>query len=1583
MRLRYSLAAMLVLVLAAGTALAGTHSIPVSGDHAQLTLANESPTALRYHIEVGTLEAMDVATKGGDFTRLLIPGFHSSQVDGAPELPMMNRLISVPFGATARVEMTNVQTRTVKLADFGVTSALMPHQPSLAKNQDPATVPFLYDAAAYAQTKVERPLAQVVSQGRLRAMDIARLEISPVRYLPASGELEVVSSFDLAVDFDGADQAAGEALRASTYSPFFQGLYTMVDGNRTFQDDYPDRVGDVVTMVIVTPPEFEAMLADYIAWKTERGFRVVVGVIGSGEVGSTTTSIRTYVQGLYNNATPELPAPSFVLFVGDVAQCPTFQESGDATDRPYCAVDADLMPDMYYGRMSATNPSQLQAQLDKTMMYETYSMPDPGYLDEVTMIAGVDGSYGPVWANGQINYGTSTYFNEAHGILSHTYLYPESGSAEAQIIQNLNDGVAYINYTAHGSETGWYDPALTQANVNSLTNAGKYCLAVGNCCLTSTYDYGECLGETFLRAPNKGAVGYIGGSNSTYWDEDYWWGVGYTSSIIVNPTYAGTHLGAYDGIFHEHGEAQDGWYVTNDAIVFAGNLAVTEAGSSRITYYWNIYNLLGDPSLSTWIGMPDVNPVTYPQTVFVGTPTFTITGANGTYVGLTQDGVLVGSGTIPESGSLDIAYTQVLTPGVPLKLVAMAQFMEPVITELNVIVPATVTINPMTIDANTPTAITVTVMDAGGVVPQQGINVWAEGLEYTTTPVMTNASGVAVINVNYPYGPTLDIVGQDPSETYRLFTEQVAVNAQALTNPDLTVTTAIGLDDAFPLNLPGTLHASVGQTGYTLYALMPDGSVLSSATSTLTATATEPGQVTGIIARSGYDLYSEAFDVIEAYGTVSGTVTTGGSPLTGVTVHMFDGANEVFAATTNGSGVYTAPEDILVANYTIVVDHFGYLHFEQGVFVNYGANTFDIALTAAPSGTLSGHVYDSVSLDPLEGATVQVYRADDGSLYTTATCDASGAYMSSVLPYFTYNIRVRAWHHVPVTAEVVVTEASTEKDWLLDPTMGDLVLIDDGAKSAFVEAKIDGKDQQMVAPEYTRDGGKSATELAADLEDLGYFVTMEDAASVDPATFENYDLVILTCGDNTTTLANAALKTGLVQFAQQGGHILLEGGELGYNQYADASFATWVLHSNDWNHDSAGTIQIGASSHAVATIPNDLTNTTIDLNYVGYGDSDGMVPLADATAVAVWTSYATEASIIAYDPNPAPNGGQIVYFCFNYAAAGAERVQLLENAVIYLLTPEAGTCSVSGHATLSGQSDASGITVRAIPNGGVVTTGADGAYTLEGLFAGPYTIVASKDGWSSDSATVSLGDNEHLTGVDFTLTPTATTDYCTQPASPINDNQTTTSVMPIADTGTVSEIAVYVDITHTYIGDLIVTLTAPDGTAVMLHNRSGGTTDDILGWYPDDITPAGDLASMIGCPVAGDWTLTVSDNAGGDTGTLNEWCVRITHGTGGATAVADDAMPAAFHAYANYPNPFNPMTAIKFDLPHASHVRLHVYDLAGRLVKTLVNEDRAAASHTVVWNGTDDTGHRVASGIYYYRLSTDTDHAIGKMTLVK
>ncbi len=72
----------------------------------------------------------------------------------------------------------------------------------------------------------------------------------------------------------------------------------------------------------------------------------------------------------------------------------------------------------------------------------------------------------------------------------------------------------------------------------------------------------------------------------------------------------------------------------------------------------------------------------------------------------------------------------------------------------------------------------------------------------------------------------------------------------------------------------------------------------------------------------------------------------------------------------------------------------------------------------------------------------------------------------------------------------------------------------------------------------------------------------------------------------------------------------------------------------------------------------------------------------------------------------------------------------------------------------------------------------------------------------------------------------------------------------------------------------------------------------------------------------------------------------------------------------NYPNPFNPITTIKYQLAEAGNISLNIYDTMGRLIKTLVNEKKEVGYHSVVWDGKDENGAAVSSGIYLYRIQT-------------
>lgn len=655
------LVAVVVMLIMLSGSLTYAQVVLNSGQQNGIVLNQNTFNGIRATSSFAGFNHFDVNTKEGVFTEITAEGYGFTWAEGAPKLPVMRRLIEIPQGARPEVTIVSYDVAEYSLSELGIQNLLFPTQPPVAKSEK-GPIDFVINQNAYSSNKFnENVLATIEVVGTMRNTRMARLEISPVEYNPVQGTLRVYSNVIVDVQFTGADYSATTELKAKTRSPYFGGFdflnkLPVEGGDRTANfTSYP------VKMVIVSDPMFEATLQPFIEWKTKKGFTIVEAYTNNPAVGTSKENIKSYLKGLYDAGTAENPAPSFVLFVGDVAQIPAYMQGGHATDLYYCEYTGDVIPEIFYGRFSATSVAQLQPQIDKSLMYEKYQFPDPSFLGNVVMISGVDYSYAATYGNGQITYGNTYYFNEAHGINSHTYLYPASGSSAAAIRQDFNNGAAYGNYTAHGMPSGWGDPAFTTSHIPSMTNYGKYPLMVGNCCSTSTYE-SDCFGEELLRAEGKGAVGYIGASNSTYWNEDFYFGVGF-GTVGLTTTYEGSTLGSYDRAFHDHGEPFEDWFTTQAQMMVAGNLAVTASGSSMITYYWQIYCLMGDPSLSIYFGVPDEMMASFDPLMPLQSSSFTVNTDPYAYVAISKEGILYGSALADEYGVAEVMLDPISVPG--------------------------------------------------------------------------------------------------------------------------------------------------------------------------------------------------------------------------------------------------------------------------------------------------------------------------------------------------------------------------------------------------------------------------------------------------------------------------------------------------------------------------------------------------------------------------------------------------------------------------------------------------------------------------------------------------------------------------------------------------------------------------------------------------------------------------------------------------------------------------------------------------------------------------------------------------------
>jgi hypothetical protein len=109
----------------------------------------------------------------------------------------------------------------------------------------------------------------------------------------------------------------------------------------------------------------------------------------------------------------------------------------------------------------------------------------------------------------------------------------------------------------------------------------------------------------------------------------------------------------------------------------------------------------------------------------------------------------------------------------------------------------------------------------------------------------------------------------------------------------------------------------------------------------------------------------------------------------------------------------------------------------------------------------------------------------------------------------------------------------------------------------------------------------------------------------------------------------------------------------------------------------------------------------------------------------------------------------------------------------------------------------------------------------------------------------------------------------------------------------------------------------------------------------------------------------------------------VTVGCGPGKDVAADELPFAFTLAQNYPNPFNPETEIRFELPEDAHVVLKIFNTLGQEVRALVDAQYEAGYHGVRWDGKDENGHTVSSGVYLYKLEAESFAQVKKMCLVR
>lgn len=608
--------------------------------HAQ-SVAYDGFDRLQVAYKVPTPELQAEGSRG--FALLTLPGYTSGGEIGSPTLPVRSDIIEVPFCSSISVTVENAVYDTIQLSPDDI---IYPLQPSRSKS-DTARHELVSNGKVYeTDAFYGLPLAEVEVMGVARDRRLAQLRFSPVQVNPITGQVVVCRSANVTVTYHNFDADRTREHYQLYHTPAFSVGTTL---NSLFSSNYATKQSgsNPIRMVIAVPNVLRCDAIERFAnWKRRQGF--MTNVVYYQDMGiSTNTALASYFTSLYDSASAAYPAPTFIVLVGDHNQLRAFDsrlpdadywsndpENDHITDLYFTTwTSGDNLPDCYQGRFSATDTTTLAAIVDKTLLYEQYSFADDSYLSRAALVAGEDNATHTasgwtadnawVYSDPTMDYIAFNYINADNGYNDVTLYkndtsyaptgvtvtgYCSASNASATLRNLYNTGIGWINYSAHGDWNSWTKPSFTVNNANAMTNVGKPSVMIGSCCLSNKFDKSVCLGEALLRrANNAGAVAYIGGTNYTYWVQDFEWAVGARSNIRHNlpPNYDANKLGSYDRLFHTHGESFSAQAITMGAMLYYGNLSVNNSSASTANfkkYYWEIYELMGDPSLMPWLG---------------------------------------------------------------------------------------------------------------------------------------------------------------------------------------------------------------------------------------------------------------------------------------------------------------------------------------------------------------------------------------------------------------------------------------------------------------------------------------------------------------------------------------------------------------------------------------------------------------------------------------------------------------------------------------------------------------------------------------------------------------------------------------------------------------------------------------------------------------------------------------------------------------------------------------------------------------------------------------------------------------------
>ncbi len=570
---------------------------------------------------------------------------------GSPELPHIARSVIIPDNA--RMGLRVLSATYQDFTDIDV----VPSKGNLLRSVDPSTVPYEF-GAVYAQDAWYPQ--EIATQGDpyiLRDFRGMVVDIHPIQYNPALHTLRVFDHIVVEVVPVGPGEV--NVIDRPSFPDRVNGDFAQLYVDHFINDTlfrYAP-IGEVGEMIVIAYDDFVASMQPFVDWKNQMGLQTTL--FAKSDVGTNYSQFESFIQAYY-----DANDLAFVLLVGDLAQIPSPTNGGAPADPIYALVDgSDNYPDIFIGRLSAENVSQVELQVQKFVEYEQMPAADGAWYHKGVGIAsnqgpGDDGEYDDQHID-----------NIRDDLLAFTYtevdqIYDPYGTAAA-VAAAVNDGRSVINYCGHGSLNSWSSSGFSSNHVNQLVNHNELPWIISVACVNGAFQ-SSCFAEAWLRASDGGQpTGAIGMYASTV-------------NMSWNPPMAAQDETA--DLFVDEEKRTFG------ALCFSGScLMIDEYGYAGVSEFKN-WHVFGDPSTRVRSDTPTALDVTHDEIIEPDATTFTVTvpGIEGALCGLSDSGTFLGSAFTDVSGVAEITVEGDISALETVTLTATAFNKIPYITAVNV-----------------------------------------------------------------------------------------------------------------------------------------------------------------------------------------------------------------------------------------------------------------------------------------------------------------------------------------------------------------------------------------------------------------------------------------------------------------------------------------------------------------------------------------------------------------------------------------------------------------------------------------------------------------------------------------------------------------------------------------------------------------------------------------------------------------------------------------------------------------------------------------------------------------------------------